>query len=62
MNNDYSHLDTEQQKILELIKNIYGKETDLFMSTPNKYFKGRPPIEMLLNKNFTYFGPYINKA
>lgn len=62
MNSEYSHLDIDQKQILDLIKEIYKGETDLFMSTPNKYFKGRPPIEMLLNKNFTYFDPYINKA
>jgi hypothetical protein len=62
MNSDYSCLNTDQQEILDIIKSIYKDETDHFMSTPNKYFKGRPPIEMLLNKNYTYFGPFINKA
>lgn len=62
MNNDYSHLNPDQQQILEAIKTIYKQETDVFMSTPNKYFRGRPPIEMLLNKDYTYFIPYINKA
>ena len=59
---DYSCLDTEQTEILHRIRSIYKEETDMFLSTPNKYFKGRAPIEMLLNKNFTYFGPFIKKA
>lgn len=62
MNFDYNCLDKEQKDILNLVKSIYKEEADLFLSTPNKYFKGRPPIEMLLNKNYAYFGPYINKA
>lgn len=62
MNNDYSHLNKQQQEILDTIKSIYKEETDLFMSTPNKYFRGRPPIEMLLNKDYTYFGPFIKKT
>ncbi|NBW57501.1 hypothetical protein EBR43_06930 [bacterium] len=62
MNNDYSHLNQDQQKILNAIKIIYGEETDRFMSLPNKYFRGRPPIEMLLNKDYTYFNQFINKT
>lgn len=61
MNLDYNCLDNQQKAILDLIQSIYREEADMFMSTPNKYFKGRPPIEMLLNKNFEYFSPYINK-
>ncbi|NBW58403.1 hypothetical protein EBR43_11645 [bacterium] len=62
MNNDYSHLNVDQQQILNAIRSIYKEETDHFMSTPNKYFRGRAPIEMLLNKDFTYFKPFISKS
>ncbi|NBP02107.1 MAG: hypothetical protein EBU90_18645 [Proteobacteria bacterium] len=61
MNIDYSCLNKNQQKILDTIKSIYKEETDLFMSTPNKYFRGRPPIEMLLSKDYSYFNPFITK-
>lgn len=55
------NLNSKQKQILELLKDYSGPELDYFMSTPNKYFRGRTPLEMLLNEDYTYFYQYINK-
>jgi hypothetical protein len=57
-----SNLNNKQKQILEALKDYSGAELDLFLSTPNKYFRGRTPLEMLLNEEYTYFYQFINKS
>lgn len=56
------NLNNKQKQILEALKDYSGSELDLFLSTPNKYFRGRTPLEMLLNEEYTYFYPFINNS
>lgn len=55
-----NNLNDKQRQILELLKDYSGLELDQFMSTPNKYFRGKTPLEMLLNEEYTYFYQFIN--
>jgi len=57
----YDSLNDTQKKIYDNLKEYAGNELNLFMSTPNKMFNNRTPLDMLLSGNFDYFVPFIKK-
>lgn len=59
MNFDYSILSPEQSRVLSELKKYAGGEIDLWLSTPNKSFNNRPPIEILLSNNLDFFYQFL---
>jgi len=52
-------LTDDQKKIYNQLKESIGDELDLWLSIPNKSFRNRPPLELLLQNDFTYFYSFI---
>jgi hypothetical protein len=52
-------LTNDQQQIYDKLKVSIGDELDLWLSIPNKSFRNRPPLELLLTNDFGYFGQFI---
>jgi len=64
MSFDYLKLDYLNKEQLEIISNLLEycggqDQLNLFLSTPNKIFNMRPPLEMLLTRNYDYFHQFI---
>jgi uncharacterized protein (DUF2384 family) len=59
---DYS-LNIKQQEIMSKLRAIAGSdgELDLWLSTPNKEFRGKAPIDMLRQEEYQYFAKVIAK-
>lgn len=59
---DYS-LNTKQQEIMSKLRTIAGnnRELDLWLSTPNKEFRGKAPIDLLRQEEYQYFAKVISK-
>lgn len=59
---DFS-LNTKQQEIMSKLRVIAGsdRELDLWLSTPNKEFRGKAPIDMLRQEEYQYFAKVIAK-
>lgn len=55
-----NHLESEKNKILKELENKFDKDLNLFMSTPNKLFRNRPPLELLNSNDFSYFYQFLN--
>jgi 2-polyprenyl-3-methyl-5-hydroxy-6-metoxy-1,4-benzoquinol methylase len=55
-----NHLESEKNKILKELENKLDKDLNLFMSTPNKLFRNRPPLELLNSNDFSYFYQFLN--
>lgn len=60
---DISKLSKRQKDILKkLEKDLGSKELlDKWLSTPNHYFRKRPPIDLLIMGDFEYFDAYLSK-
>lgn len=54
-------LTEDQQKIYNQLKESIGSELDLWLSIPNKSFRNRPPLELLLQNDFAYFYSFITQ-
>jgi hypothetical protein len=54
-----NHSEAEKNKILKELENKLDKNLDLFMSTPNKLFRNRPPLELLNSNDFSYFYQFL---
>jgi hypothetical protein len=52
-------LTNDQQQIYDKLKISIGDELDLWLSIPNKSFRNRPPLELLLTNDFVYFEQFI---
>jgi hypothetical protein len=50
----------EQTNIYNKVKAVLREETDAWLSLPHKSFRDRPPIEMLLAKNYDYFYTFLS--
>lgn len=45
----------KQQQYLKKIREFAREETDVWLSTPNKSFGGRCPLDLLISENYDYF-------
>ena len=54
---DVSKLNERQKEIINKLYNILESEDSLiaWLSIPNKMFKSRPPIDLLMSENYDYF-------
>lgn len=52
-----SSLNSKQQEVMDKLRLIAGseRELDLWLSTPNKEFRGRAPIDLLQQEEYQYF-------
>jgi hypothetical protein len=55
-----NNIETEKLKILKELEDKLDKDLNLFMSTPNKLFRNRPPLELLNSNDFSYFYQFLN--
>jgi len=58
-----SSLNIKQQEVISKLRAIAGsdRELDLWLSTPNKEFRGKAPIDMLHQEEYQYFAKVIAK-
>jgi hypothetical protein len=66
MSFSYKNLDYLNKDQLQILDNLVeycgGQEQlNLFLSTPNKLFNMRPPLEMLLTKNYDFFNQFVKQ-
>jgi len=62
MQNVESILRNEKQlEYLRKIRDYAKEETDIWISTPNKSFGGRCPLDLLLSENYDYFDRIFGK-
>jgi len=57
-----SSFNSEQKHIYYKLKEHYREEFDSFMSTPNKLFRNRAPIDLLSTKDYSYFHQFAENA
>jgi len=58
-----NYLNKDQLAILDNLLEYCGdqEKLNIFLSSPNKLFNMRTPLEMLITKNFDYFHQFIKK-
>lgn len=66
MSFDYKSLDYLNKDQIQILDNLVeycgGQEQlNIFLSTPNKLFNMRPPLEMLLTKNYDFFNQFVKQ-
>lgn len=49
----------EQQKYLKKVKEFAKEEADIWLSTPNKSFNNKCPLDLLLSGNYDYFDRFF---
>jgi len=62
MNYSNYTLNKQQLEIVVKIKDIVKEELDVWLSTPHRSFKNKPPIEMLLTENYDYFYSFLTSV
>lgn len=48
-------MDKKQQELLKVIEKQFGPDTERWLNTANKLFRGRPPLYFLINKIYEPF-------
>jgi len=61
---DISKLTQEQRDIYQRLKIIFESEEQFqtWLSLPNKMFRGKSPLGVLLSNNFEYFDRYFDSS
>ena len=61
---DISNLSTRQKEVYNKLKLVFEDDNLLvkWLSLPNRSFKNRPPIDILLSGNFDYFDRFLNNT
>ena len=59
---DISNLSTRQKEVYNKLKLVFEDDNLLikWLSLPNRSFKNRPQIDILLSGNFDYFDRFFN--
>ena len=52
-------LNDKQKQILEALKKQFGNDLDLWMSTPNRQFRNRTPLDLLMSGSYDYFSQFV---
>ena len=61
---DTLKLTERQRDIIKRLEESIGdiNTVEKCLSTPNKLFRSRPPIDLLLSENFDYFDRFFTRA
>jgi len=61
---DALKLSERQRDIIKRLEDSIGdiNSVENWLSTPNKLFRGRPPIDLLLSENYDYFERFFVKT
>jgi hypothetical protein len=53
-------LNDKQKQILKALQKQFGKDLDVWMSTPNRLFRNRTPFDLLMSGCYEYFSQFVN--
>lgn len=61
---DTLKLSERQRDIIKRLEDSIGdiNSVETWLSTPNKLFRNRPPIDLLLSENYDYFERFFVKT